>query len=340
MRAWEWTIVADSGAVFSKHRMSPHGNIFDSLSFCNTVNHCRRGYRNRTMEVIRTCRLFSTVSRQCYHQVAALLKVQGACDEFVRRAVRSKARKCTTMDHYFEKAIRALHDYEEKFHPRKTIGDLMEKATNDDSKKENLKSKTRNKAADGTLNVVEFHILRSLPDENPTIVRQALPPDTNITEILWNFSHYEGDERLNLVRNPHFYSEFPQDPTGYVNSFRSQQTENFVNTIYVLTNNSRRVFFDFGKELRAFDDVWITNNTLIFKDIAGKLEGETTVQTTTIRGRPLLWRGIEPTTVGEVEDWRDQIRRLLGSSDAHHVHISTNGPSGCEGRNVCRPPPT
>jgi len=236
------------------------------------------------------------------------------------------------MDHYLEQAIRALHDYETKFHPRKTIGDLMEKATKEDSKKD--KSKTRNKAADGTLNVVEFHILRSLPDENPTIVLQVLPPKTNIAEILWNFSHYEDDERLDLVRNPHFYSELPQDPAGYVNNFRSQPTDSYVGKVYVLTNDSHRVFFKLGEELRAFDNVWDTNEILVFKDILGRLEGETIVQEYTIRDRPLVLCGTESTTQVEVEDWKEEIRKLWNPPKAHICFdLSPNSPSSGEGSN-------
>ena len=47
--------------------------------------------------------------------------------------------------------------------------------------------------------------------------------------------------------------------------YRTQPTEDYQGTIYVLTNNERRVFLELGKKRRTFDNVWKTNDTLIFK---------------------------------------------------------------------------
>ena len=93
-----------------------------------------------------------------------------------------------------------------------------------------------------------------------------------LAEILWNFSHFEDDKRLRLAQNPHFYVGLPRSPTAYGGTFSSQPTDIYEGRIYVLTNNSvpisgdsRRVFFEFDGEKRAFDNFWDTNNTLIFK---------------------------------------------------------------------------
>ena len=93
-----------------------------------------------------------------------------------------------------------------------------------------------------------------------------------LAEILWNFSHFEDDKRLRLAQNPHFYVGLPRSPTAYGGTFSSQPTDIYEGRIYVLTNNSvpisgdsRRVFFEFDGEKRAFDNFWDTNNTLIFR---------------------------------------------------------------------------
>ncbi|KAI0281532.1 hypothetical protein BC826DRAFT_1069000 [Russula brevipes] len=189
------------------------------------------------------------------------------------------------------------------------------------------------RAADKSSMVVYFHILRSPNgDGDPTIVRQALPGSSKIGEILWNFSHHKGDKCLTLEKNPHFYCELPTCSTKDVDKFISQPTESFKGTIFVLTTNSRRIFFDIGEKQRAFDNVWDTNKTLIFQgfvvslasppiptdifpDISGKLEGEAIVRESTIGDRLLVRRAtpplMQPTVHIEVEDWASQIRGAL-----------------------------
>jgi len=83
-----------------------------------------------------------------------------------------------------------------------------------------------------------------------------------LPEIIWNFHHFEGERRLGLAQNPHFYKDLP---THSGSIFERQPTERYHGTIYVLTNNSRRVFLDIDGKLRAFDNVSVVNNTLIFK---------------------------------------------------------------------------
>ena len=86
-----------------------------------------------------------------------------------------------------------------------------------------------------------------------------------LPEIIWNFSHFQGEQRITLTQNPYFYGELPTSPAEYVGGFNSQPVERYEGTIDVLTNNSRRVFLEIDENLRAFDNVWTTNDTLIFK---------------------------------------------------------------------------
>ena len=95
---------------------------------------------------------------------------------------------------------------------------------------------------------------------------EALSRTSNLHEILWNFSHYkEPDKRLTPAQNPHFYRNLPLSPSSYGGRFKSQPTELYEETIYVLTDSPRRVFFEFGEKRRAFANVLATNDVLIFK---------------------------------------------------------------------------
>ena len=101
---------------------------------------------------------------------------------------------------------------------------------------------------------------------------EALIGTSELPDILWIFSHFAPkpkrpndpkDKRyLTLAQNPHFYNGLPVFPTAFVDT---QPTEDYQDTIYVLTNNERRVFLELGERRRTFDNVWKANNTLIFK---------------------------------------------------------------------------
>ena len=94
-------------------------------------------------------------------------------------------------------------------------------------------------------------------------------------DILWVFSHYapvpkkpkdpEAKRYLTLAQNPHFYDGPLEFPTALVDKFQTQPTRDYQGTICVLTNNERRVFLELGERRRTFDNVWKTNDTLIFK---------------------------------------------------------------------------
>ena len=119
-----------------------------------------------------------------------------------------------------------------------------------------------------------------------TSISEVLP------EIVWNFCHYEdAEKRVSLAQNPHLYTELPTSPEEYRPTFNHMQAQTLTKdrdsryrcdrgdnhdnrdhpriTVHLLTNNSRRVFFVPGlakkEKPQAFDKIWTTDNTLIFK---------------------------------------------------------------------------
>jgi hypothetical protein len=94
---------------------------------------------------------------------------------------------------------------------------------------------------------------------------EALICTSGLPDILWYFSLFEDERRLTLAQNPHFYEGPPTFPTTYGPAYRTQPTEEYQDTVYVLTNNERRVFLELGQNRRTFDNVWRTNDALIFK---------------------------------------------------------------------------
>jgi len=240
---------------------------FDVKSFCDKTHDFGRAYWHRAIELIKCCQRFSAFSEPSFRQYVALSSVQRKCDIAIACAVESRKKESQEeSDYYFEMAIRGLTDYDSGFYDRKTVDDPMEKAKQRDL--ENMK-KPRNISRDHAMSVVEFHILSTLPDERPTVVLQALncsPGNSVLPEILLNFSRFKGKRRLTLAQNPHFYGDLPTSDslTRYVAGFNSQPTDCYTGTIYVVTNNSRRVFLEFGETRRAFDNVSVANNTLIF----------------------------------------------------------------------------
>ena len=103
-------------------------------------------------------------------------------------------------------------------------------------------------------------------------VSEALIGTSELPDILWIFSHFAPKPKkprdkkyLTLAQNPHFYDGHPRFPTAFVDTFKTQPTEDYKGTIYVLTNTERRVFLELDEKRRTFDNVWKANNTLIFK---------------------------------------------------------------------------
>jgi hypothetical protein len=228
-----------------------------------------------------------------------------------------------------------------------------------------------------TTKVVNFRLLTSITatDTQPTIVSrecnqrfrswyltsliEALTDGSDFQEILWNFSRCPGGHRVTLAKNPHFYSPdrlHITSPNGYHDRFITYPVEEChifqdVDDIYVLTNKPSRIYLEFGKESRAFDNVWKTNGIFIFKSqcpvfsfllfrladvssgICGKLEGERAVGAP-IQGKSYRWCRAEPLPLPNppntsamttsttstsawvlVEDWKETISHVLNSPD-------------------------
>jgi hypothetical protein len=120
--------------------------------------------------------------------------------------------------------------------------------------------------------------------------------------------------------------------------------EPYPDTMYILTNNERRVYLEFEEMQRTFDHVWRTNDALSFKglcppslpfsglfnvflDIIGRLESETTVERS-IPGPPFSWFRMNPPNFipergEEIWNWRAPILGLWGSPGTH-IHIRSN----------------
>ena len=88
-------------------------------------------------------------------------------------------------------------------------------------------------------------------------------------EIMWNFSRMKDESRLTLKDNPHFYESLPRSAKKYNGQFRTEPVETFQREkISVLTDNPRRtgrLFLETAKKKRAFGNVWVVNETIIFK---------------------------------------------------------------------------
>jgi len=244
---------------------------FDELAFSDHVQDFGRAYRHRTTELIRICQRFFGPADQSFDQNKALSKVLDMCDRTIEGAMKSRKKGSIEVDDLFVMATKDLQEYELDFLKRRTVIAAMADAT----KKDKRKRRDSPRPNDDKFVNVEFRIMSSLPCKNPIIVKQRLSSTTGLivlAEILRNFSHFpkESRQRLCLAQNPRFYtaSDLPEAPSGYKGSFSRQPTEKYEGTIYVLTNNldpesghSRRVFFEFGGQKRAFDNFWDTNKT-------------------------------------------------------------------------------
>ena|SRR6266403_2639887 len=80
-------------------------------------------------------------------------------------------------------------------------------------------------------------------------VSEALIHTSELSDILWVFGHFapkrpndpRDEKYVTLAQNPHFYDGFPTLSTASMDSFKTKPTEDYRGTIYVLTNDERRV---------------------------------------------------------------------------------------------------
>ena len=198
----------------------------------------------------------------------------------------------------------------------------------------------------------------------------VLDHHSGFSEVLWIFGCLRDDSkirRLTLKQNPHFYPRLPTLPEAYGDNFRMEPIGIFQHErVSVLVDNPNRagqVFLETARETRAFGNVWVPNETIIFKgscllccfslsdtllDVCGNLVGESIVEAA-INGLPNIWSFKEPlptrstnrnnpsltvtaTQITSAEgilirDWREPIRQILQSRDYVYVRITDKPPS-------------
>ena len=80
---------------------------------------------------------------------------------------------------------------------------------------------------------------------------------------------FQGRKAFDPQRQPHFYEKLPASAEKYEGQFRTDPIGTFHHDkISVLTDNPRltgRVFLETAKEKRAFGNVWVPKEAIIFK---------------------------------------------------------------------------
>lgn len=136
---------------------------------------------------------------------------------------------------------------------------------------------------------VEYHILSSLSDAHPVVVKrgchaidyrsrsqylisvpEVISDNPSLQEILWNFSRLKNKkQRLTLSENPHFYADLPTSPEAYGDGVEIDPTEDFqhADTFYVLTDRPSLVCITTDQDTRYFGNFWCPQNAVIFKGL-------------------------------------------------------------------------
>ena len=115
-------------------------------------------------------------------------------------------------------------------------------------------------------------------------VPEVLGKSSKLLEVLWNFSRYQGNKRLTLKQNPHFYKDLPGK---YEDDFQTDPIEQFLDAledskggslnrdrpkprpkITVLTDRQGRIYLESGQSSRAFGNVWCPQKAIIFKGLS------------------------------------------------------------------------
>lgn len=93
---------------------------------------------------------------------------------------------------------------------------------------------------------------------------------TSVSEVLWIFSRLEDEKKcLALERNPYFHERLPSLPEAYGDEFRMDAIMTFqherISVLIDNPDNVGRVFLESATTKWAFGNVWVTNDTVIFK---------------------------------------------------------------------------
>ena len=138
--------------------------------------------------------------------------------------------------------------------------------------------------------VVEFHLLSSLLDAHPIVVKRGchaiyrlchtqylilvpelLSKNPSLEEILWSFCRFQDEKhRLTLRDNPYFYAELPTSPEAYGGGVKFDPTEDFQhsNKFYVLTDKPEPVHIMTDRASQSFVNFWCPKNAVIFKGLS------------------------------------------------------------------------
>lgn len=337
-----------------------------------------REYRQQAIKLVAICRAFAQAQKQSRSSHDEFRSVLQVVDDALYSVTEARKKKTKDANAKFAKATNALSAYEEKHHHIETVTNTMAEAeAKDKSSSSFLKrlKETMRPLKEEPTKTVEFLLHKSLPDKNPTIVKQVLSLSSNKKEILWNFSRFKDGRRLTLKDNAHFYENLPTSAENYVGQFQIDPVQTFQleneneneKKISVLTDNpglTGRLFLEADNKSRAFGNVWVPKEAIIFKDVCGKLEGENIIGSA-IENTPNLWCFEEPSlsnaswpslsdrstpsptttatpttdpTGALLGDWREPILRMLRSKGVKiNIRISDKSPPGSS-TGYSRPP--
>ena len=137
--------------------------------------------------------------------------------------------------------------------------------------------------------VVEFHILSSLHDRRPIVVRREchatrtvslLVPDScselfedipSFPEVLWRFYRFEDTKKcLTIMDNPHFYAKLPESLEGYGAGIKIDPTGDLqhADKFYVLTDRPNLVYIMTDQVTLTFGNFWRSDNAVVFKGLS------------------------------------------------------------------------
>lgn len=335
---------------------------FDKRSFLKSMKDIGRPYRKRAAKLVSICRTFVQAQNKTPDSHYKLRSALQLVDDALMSATQAGKKTSKKADEAFKNAVSKLGDYEREYHFMETVAESIKIAEEVDKSSMKVLNSLIEKfrpLEEGPTTKVEFLLHKSLPDKNPTVITQVLCSKSDQKEILWNFSRFKDERRLTLKQNPRFYEALPASPKDYGDKFLIEPIETYLHKMHkrisVLTDSlgeAGRVFLNLAKKTRAFGNVWIPKNAIIFKDVCGKLEGESGIDKA-IQDTPNLWCFTEPppslasrsssssnrsspspTTTATpttsstgllLTDWREPIRQMLRSPDVN-IRISTKPP--------------
>lgn len=256
-----------------------------------------KAYQKLAMDLIFLCRLFVQAREQSLIYTTQLRTVLIATDDALRSAAEAGNRASSELDEKFVKVINMLDDFDHAFYSEDPLlGQNVDRAVIEAAKRDDMSefslatlslhedahSKTLAIERSEPTRAVEFHLLSSLSDAHPIVVKQVISDNPSLQEILWNFSRLKNKkQRLTLRENPHFYADLPTSLEAYGDGIKIDPTEDFqhADTFYVLTDRPNLVCITTDQDTRYFGNFWCPQNAVIFKDICGRLAGELIIKT-------------------------------------------------------------